>query len=142
MSSNFDVVFATKMLDFGENLGPKRLCLFVVIRALGLLGAPLGVRFASGAFLELFWRCLGGGCAEISTIFGRSFGVIFGNLQRPRNGFAADFATNSQRIGSEMAFGPNSRNVWFAAETHCPLCAYRLLFKISVQFRAHTLAHT
>ena len=102
MRSNLDTFFATKRLDFGENLGPKKLCLFVVIRALGLLGAVPGVQYVFGTFFELFWVCPGGACTEISKKFERSFRDISWNSQRPCNGFAGDFATSSQRIGDEM----------------------------------------
>ena len=102
MRSNLDAFFAIKLLDFGENLGPKKLCLFVVIRALGLLGAPPGVQYVFGTFFDLFSGCPGGACTEISKKCERSFRDMSGNSQRIRNGFAGDFATSSQRIGDEM----------------------------------------
>ena len=92
MRSILDAFFGAKWMDFGVNLGPKKLCLFVVIRALGLLGAPPGVQYVFGTFFELFWGCPGGACTEISKKFERSFRDISGNSQRPCNGFAGDFA--------------------------------------------------
>ena len=109
MRSNLDAFFAIKLLDFGENLGPKKLCLFVVIRALGLLGAPPGVQYVFGTFFELFWGCPGGACTEISKKFERSFRDISGNSMKLLRKRSRADAQYKMKVGGKMSdFGGKS----------------------------------
>ena len=109
MTSNMDVSFGTKIMEFAQKLGRKRVCLFVVIRALGLLGAPPGVQYVFGTFFELFWGCPGGACTEISKKFERSFRDISGNSMKLLRKRSRADAQYKMKVGGKMSdFGGKS----------------------------------